>query len=100
MNRSVLVTAGHIVALANELRCTFVRSNNDNAMSKQSATEYIFATTTARFNAGYQDAINEMSFGKDRRFVEHGKPFCLPADNNYCKGYHQAFTDHRNSIAA
>lgn len=100
MNRGVLVTAGHIVSGANELKAMFVGSNNPNAMSKQSATEYIFATTTARFNAGYQDAINEMSFGKDRRFIEHGKPFCLPADKNYCKGYHQAFTDHRNSIAA
>lgn len=34
MNSVVLVTVGHIVSGANELKATFVRSNNDNAMSR------------------------------------------------------------------
>ena len=33
MNSVVLVTAGHIVSGANELKAMFVRSNNDNAMN-------------------------------------------------------------------
>ena len=35
INSVVLVTAGHIVGLANELKAIFVRSNNDNAMNTQ-----------------------------------------------------------------
>lgn len=61
-------------------------------------TKYIFNTPTARFNAGYQDALGDIRNGRDRRFIEVGKTFCLPPHNKlYCKGYFQAHLDQLNS---
>lgn len=61
---------------------------------KAQAAEYPSRTPIARFNAGYQDALGDIQHGRDRRFIEVGKTFCLPAFNKmYCKGYRQAHED-------
>ena len=55
MNSAVLVTTGHIVGLANELKATFVRSNNDNAMN-------LTKTTTADLVADAKFYMNELVY--------------------------------------
>ena len=70
-----------------------------HAMKNQTATEYIFNTPTARFNAGYQDALGDIQHGRDRRLIEVGKTFCLPPHNKmYCKGYRQAHEDRLSGL--
>ena len=69
-------------------------------MSTHTSTNYIFNTPLARYNAGYQDALGDIRNGRDRRFIEQGKTFCLPTINKmYCKGYRQAFVDSTNGTA-
>lgn len=61
--------------------------------------EYIFNTPIARYNSGYQDALGDMRNGRDRRFIEAGKTFCLPPSNKlYCKGYRQAHEDQMSGL--
>lgn len=57
INRGVLVTAGHIVGQANELKATFVRSNNDNAMNFQHIAEKAVNLSNVALLANIADCI-------------------------------------------
>ena len=57
MNRLVLVTAGHIVGLANELKAMFVGSNNDNAMNFQHIAEKAANLSNVALVANIADCI-------------------------------------------
>jgi hypothetical protein len=88
--------------LVGNVLCPYIWAINEqqHIMNTPATTEYIFNTPLARYNAGYQDALGDIRNSRDRRFIEQGKTFCLPATNKmYCKGYRQAFVDRLNGTA-